>query len=237
LLAGDKCALLTQLREPEYFGIPHELARTEALWNFIGLGSNMKELQARVATVDYGRDLQAFVTYKKNFLATEQAYLDKVNTARSVLVNGLRATALTLAAAESPAAEVLNGAIGPVDNLLLGYQEYRLFVGAYEAYNTRPLLSFYFVDRRNMDQSTAWSLDLARDSDFGPLVHGIAVARGVPDACVDDWFENAFQAYRLVGYDDSDQIRADEGRAIAKLASTGNNVFPVTKTKPGSACT
>ena len=58
-----------------------------------------------------------------------------------------------------------------------------------------------------------------------PILEKIRAASGITPDRIEDihvWLENAFIAYRLVGYSDSDEIRFAEGRAIAHLAAFGS---------------
>lgn len=217
----DKC-LLGKLSDQAYFGIDPTQVSDQQMLDYIT--KNREALVALLLQVDYGRDLKRFVGYQDQILATqnESAFLQHLQTAQSVVgILGQVADVLSASqqtAAWTAASESLN-ALGQV---LFGIQVYQRFADVLISSDLRQALSLYFENRldtqsaNSMTPAAAWN---DAWSVYGPVLLSIGQAKGMSTDQLSKWFENAFVAYRLVGYSDSSTVRLAQGQAIARLAA------------------
>jgi hypothetical protein len=110
----------------------------------------------------------------------------------------------------------------------VGIQVYRKAVGIFT--RERDMLEGYFRDRCGGQISGSCKTDTSYTKEtvwpafkqtYITYVQRISEDTHIPIEPVDqlgDWFENAFSAYRLVAYADSNSIRYVEGEAIARSA-------------------
>jgi hypothetical protein len=113
--------------------------------------------------------------------------------------------------------EVTSASISELSSIIEGIRIFELGVGQFTASNTRAALKDYIDGRKNgLAKAIVWQ-DMKQT--YGDtILPQISDRTEVPINMLDNWFENAFIAYRLVGYGDSDSIRYAQGSAIVDLA-------------------
>jgi hypothetical protein len=215
----DKC-LLGKLSDQAYFGIDPTQVSDQQMLNYIN--KNREAVAALLLQVDYGRDLKRFVGYQDQILATqnEAAFLQHLQTAQNVagilgqvadVLNASRQTAAWTAASES---------LSALGQILFGIQVYQRFADVLISSDLRQALTLYFENRldtqsaRSMTPEAAWN-DVW--SVYGPVLLSIGQAKGMSTDQLSKWFENAFVAYRLVGYSDSQTVRYAQGQALVSI--------------------
>lgn len=211
----DKC-LLDDLRDPSYFGVSPSDASDQQLLAYTK--ANEQAVATLLLQVDYGRDLQRFVTYQMLTLPTgnETAFLQALGGGGNI-VQILGQVANTLNALNQTAASAADSeSLSALQQILFGIQVYERFAQVLISSNQRQFLLLYFQDRmEGMSEGQAWS---QLYSEFDGVLLQIGQAQGLSSDQLSNWFESSFVAYRLVGYSDSDSVRQAEGKAIALIA-------------------
>jgi hypothetical protein len=150
-------------------------------------------------------------------LENEKDFITSLETASNI-IDALHAVADILNfTGKTAALEVTSASISALSSIIEGIRIFKLGVGQFTAFNTRAVLQDYIDGRKNgLTKGIVWQ-DIQQT--YGDIIlPQISDRTDVPISMLDDWFENAFTAYRLVGYADSASIRYAQGAAIADLA-------------------
>jgi hypothetical protein len=218
------CKLLERLRSENYFKVPYKSVSDDLLLEHIK--DNKPALIAELARIDYGRDLQRYLNGQQSILPNEAVYLHALEQLVDIpkpleYLNHLVEISMTLN--QVPASAVLYQLFVNFKTIIVGIQIYRTAVGIFT--NERAMLEGYFRGRCGGQISGSCKTDTSYTKEnvwpefirvFG--LEGISESKHIPPDRLGDWFENAFSAYRLVAYADSNSIRYVEGEAIARSA-------------------
>lgn len=208
------CKLVTKLRDEAYFKIPASAVSDDQLQKYVK--KNKDNIKALLLQVDYGRDLDHFLKGQTNFLTHEKEFIRSLPNTEIIDVLGAVAEILNRVG-ESVAWGVASASLDVLSKVIAGVEVYKRALGVITAKETRFLFAVYAENRKaGNSPGEAW-LDIV--SAYSELLQLASARTGVPMDKLDGWFENAFVAYRLVGYDDSASIRSAQGLAIAELAS------------------
>jgi hypothetical protein len=214
----DRC-LLERLRDPRYFGIVSADASHDELLAYIR--SNSDKVAALLFQVEYGRSVERFLKHQDSILVreSERVFLRALEKSEG-LGQSLELMARALSAlAPSAAAIATAESLGVLRQILFGIRVYQRFEDVWISLDLRYALQLYFEARLNPQsgqsesQEHAWNQAL---STYGPVLEKIARTKRISVEQLSIWFENAFVAYRLVAYPDSDRIRHAQGLAIAR---------------------
>jgi hypothetical protein len=228
----QECKLLEQLRSENYFKVPYDMISDDLLLEHIKV--NKPALITELARIDYGRDLQQYIKHQQNNLPNEVVYLSALEQLVDVpwpleYLNHLVEISMTLN--QIPASTVLYQLFVNFKTIIVGIQIYRTAVGIFA--NERDMLEGYFLDRCGQQISGSCKTDTGTTKKtvwpsfketYIVSLERISENRHVPLDRLGDWFENAYSAYRLVAFDDSNSIRYLEGIAIAEFASLDDQV-------------
>jgi DNA-binding beta-propeller fold protein YncE len=228
LFGWDSDCLAFRLEDPAYFGIDSTQATHEQLRGYIE--KNQQTIVALLMQIDYGRDVQRFYGPNRTdtVLNTESQkdFLGSLGQAQTLLDVLQQLTAALDALREVPALNALSESTGAISAVLQGAQITQLWARLEVSTDMYGVFDIYFparLDSRTLngvDANAAWSI--LQGSDTAPILEKIRAVSGITPDKISDvrvWLENAFVAYRLVGYSDSDDLRHAEGRAIAHLAN------------------
>lgn len=217
LFRPRSCELVAQLRDKVYFNVPQSDVSDERLLQYIG--RNEDAVRALLLQIDYGRDLDGFLKGQTNRLDDERRFIRSLNRVEDLLGKlKLIADVLSLLN-ESLAFAALSASIEALSPIIEGLTMFQRLQGTFTAFSTRAILQDYFDGRRSgQSVETAWDDML---NVYGDQLLQISARRRVSIDRLGEWFEDAFVAYQLVGYPDSEDIRFAEGRAIARIAAQG----------------
>jgi hypothetical protein len=219
----DKC-LLGKLSDQAYFGIDPTQVSDQQMLNYIN--KNREAVVALLLQVDYGRDLKRFVGYQDQILVTqnETAFLQALQTAQNVVGILSQITDILNATQQTAAWTATSESFGALGQILFGIQVYQRFADVLISSDLREALKMYFDDRLDPLSGRSMAKDLAWNDvwvGYSPALLPIAQAKGMSTDQLSKWFENAFVAYRLVGYSGSSKVRYAQGQALASLARGG----------------
>jgi hypothetical protein len=221
------CKLLKQLRSEEYFKVPYNLVSDDLLLEHIK--KNSPAIIAELAKIDYGKDLQRYLNGQQSTLPNEAVFLHALELLVDIpkpleYLNHL--IEISIEINNVLASSVLSQSFETLNIIIVGIQVYRNAVGIFT--RKREMLETYIWDRCGGTTSGVCKEGNSKDSvwlgikeTYSTYVEKISEDTHIPIKPVDqlgNWFENAFSAYRLVAYDDSNSIRYVEGEAIARSA-------------------
>jgi hypothetical protein len=231
----DRC-LLDKLRDPNYFGIGEGAASDQQLLDYIK--ANREGIAALLLQIDYGRDIQRFVTNRDRILLTENerafvVTLGKAGTITQMLglvasvLNALQQTAAGTAASES---------LGVLRQILFGIQVYERAAQVSISQGMRTVLDTYFYYRQNSTREAAWR-EISTTQAFDRPLLQMSRVKQIPSEKLNEWFENAYVAYRLAA---SPGIRKVQGQALARLTRSARDVSalasqPAQSSAPGAS--
>jgi hypothetical protein len=212
----DKC-LIRLLRRPEYFNITRAEIPDAQLERFVA--RNRGEILALLAQVEFGRALKNYLQPERGTLRafpTESwtAFDRRLEQAKRI-VELLKTITRVLNVISAGSASLVSESLEVLHVVLSGIQIYRRFVDVLFHLEARALLDTYFGYRSTMAPRDAWET-MTRVDQWQVFVTRLKAAFRIEDAAV--WFENAYQAFRLVAQPDSPGLRSDIGRAIAVQA-------------------
>ncbi|MGH7964009.1 MAG: hypothetical protein ACRERD_19670, partial [Candidatus Binatia bacterium] len=174
-----------------------------------------------LAQIDYGRDLDRFLRAQTAFLPHEEEFFTSL-AATDILPQILLAIANVVSRVEGIfVAQVFFDGVNALSPIVDGIKVYKLALGVISSKETRFLLDIYAQIRtrpQNNSPQAAWQ-EITMGGDFDELLRLVSARTRLPMDRLDEWFENAFSAYRLVGYSDSANLRSIAGIAIAEEAA------------------
>jgi len=223
---SEEC-LLNKVKQKEYLFVRN--VPDNQLQEYIRDNSN--SISTVLLQVDYGRDLSNYLNDRGAFVH-EAPFIEALRL--KVVEETLKKMIDALDALHEPppVVAVLSNGLGVISTIKDGIEVYVKGVGVYTKVNTSELLREYFASRyRGSSPASTWT-DL--DRVYRPVLLTLANASGI-SADKDRlgvWFENSYTAYRLVGYEDSANIRFAMGRGITKLATSQQSPAPIAAAEP-----
>jgi hypothetical protein len=212
----DDGCLLNRLRDPGYFGISRSDASDPELLDF--LRANREAIVALLLQIDWGGDVERFVKNRSTTLATEneKAFVETLGKAGTITgILGQVASALS-ALQQTAAWAAASESLTVLRQILFGIQVYELAAQVSISHGERTVLNEYFHYRRDSTREAAWR-ELSTTLAFERPLLQISRNKQIRMERLNEWFESAYVAYRLVALSDSDEIRHSQGAAIARL--------------------
>jgi hypothetical protein len=216
---SSDCQLLAKLRDGAYFNVPVDIISDDQLLEYVK--KHTDAIEALLLQVDYGRDIYMFLN-GTNSLEHEKDFIKSLEKAEEILNTLKRIADVLEIIGEIPAFRFVSESISVLSTIIEGIKIYKFAVNNLFASDTRVILENYIKNRLPLNLQGGMSKEDAwRDilSFYGTLLIRIKERTGVEIDRLDEWFENAFVAYRLVGYPDSASIRYAQGLAIADFAT------------------
>lgn len=230
---NDQC-LLNKLRDPAYLGVGWTDVSDAQLLEFIR--GNREAIIGLLAQIDWGRDVDRFISGRTTTLSTENekvlvATSDRVRAVTLVLEQLAR---LLNAPHQSTAFTAASESLSVLRQILFAFQVYYLAAQVVISHGERTVLSEYIDYRRNASSEGAWRAIRTTPAYERSLLQ-ISRVKRIPLERLDKWFENAYAAYRLVALPNSGAIRREYGLTIARLASRISKVYVVFPEIPSDA--
>ena len=235
------CPLLNKLRQPAYLNISRSVVSDQQLLPYVRQHQN--EINALLAKIDYGRDIKAFLNTSALTLTNDNErqfinYIRKLSNANKLLSFMNSIVQILTLPNDIVALSLVSDFTGVISNTVTVIQiyenVYKRLLRLVTAFDTRNLLNDYFAGRcggtsspTSCPEASQYNKDAVWQEfvqTFGDKITPVFVAQrsvtsDARQSAVKTWFENAFVAYRLVGFLDSDQIRSDYGITIVHLAT------------------
>jgi hypothetical protein len=214
------CRLLKNMRSEVYFNISRDVVSDDQLLDYID--QNQNTMEALLSQIDYGWELKRFLEFDTNSIAKQEKEFFRLLAKASDIIEVLGLISEFLfRIGYNTAFGVVSASIEVLTPIIDGLSIYRLSVGAYTLLTTRTLLQYYIDDRLPLNLQGGKTKEVSwqnLQNDFGDSLLQISKRTRIPMDNLDEWFENAFMAVRLVRYADSEDIRHEQGLAIADLA-------------------
>ena len=234
LLHKRICELFNQLRSPTYFEVRTTDVSDELLFNYIA--AHERTIEELLWYVNLGLKVQEHINGSATTVEEAKTFLDKVKKAGKTFKEVVEPFARLLVVSTTAAAQVLN-MVAVSDILLTGLETYYALANAITKFASFEVLRQYLEVRCGgtanacapEDSTRQLASDLLR-IEAREYVDLIICAKAVltcpngtaSDASVDalaNLYEAYFFGYRLVHYPDSQGIRQEIGRVIAKTAN------------------
>jgi hypothetical protein len=207
------CSLLVKLRSSSYLNISSNEISDNQLLAYIN--KNTAAIELELLQIDYGYDLEEFFG-GQNELEDERNFLKSLGKWQSFstwthrVLEGLRLLG------DSTALQVYSNAFSVLGQVVQGLKVYNRALNVFTAFGTRAILRDYVDGRADGESAVAVWQDI--DAVYGGELSRISARKHIPIDDLSVWFENAFVAFRLVGYSDSASLRFARGVAIARDA-------------------
>ena len=172
--------------------------------------------------IDYGHQLNLFLNGQSSrFFAAHKDFIDNLDDAPLGFLGDLVNVLAVLN--ESVALHAVSESLGVISTIVGGIEAYRFGVEVLDSKEIRYLFNEYTLSRHNGSSATAaWqSIYDPADQVYGPIWDLIISLNNInpsnADQILSTIFEDAYNAYRLVGYNESYSTRTAEGNGIVHL--------------------
>jgi hypothetical protein len=178
--------------------------------------ANINGIATLLLQIDYGKDVSLYLSGSSNELSKEDILLNALSKGNQFNFVYVAIIKIISVWKDMPLLNVVGEAVNALGTIFKGIETYIKATDVLTAKEGRFVLGVYCNSRIGGTlPDTAYN---SIYSDYTELVNLISNLKNIPPTALPGWFENAYAAYRLVGYSDSESIRSKMGKAIADLA-------------------